>query len=384
MHYIFKNTTAPMLLFTLCLINAKVAQSMDPAESNINFHRFLNLSDRSVLKDYILQDHSEEGVSIVKRIYEAEARLVGEGPHLWGKVLPMNPEVMGYALQQVKGKTVMEIAGASGEHAILFALAGAEKVYLNDLENSEITTFEKLRANLPPNVKNKLESLKGDCLNILDLKPDLKKSVDLIFCRNLIHFFTFEQMKKFLVLLKDLLKPEGQAVVFCNSVYSFYDNNVHFKQFIKATHFQTIICVLEGSIPSVGIISQVLSQCTIYCENKNCSIGKDDFIIYEKNENQNGDFNLRELDRLGRDRLQIIWPDINNKVELLSSLIVGHVKVKVRHMNIYSKETLSELFESNEFKVKSSFVESSNGHLFYGQDFFAQDKGSVGVIITVR
>ncbi|HSF71019.1 MAG TPA: hypothetical protein VLA25_01920, partial [Methylotenera sp.] len=42
-------------------------------------------------------------------------------------------EVLAYMMRVGPGKTVLEIAGASGENAIMMAFAGAAKVYMNDI-----------------------------------------------------------------------------------------------------------------------------------------------------------------------------------------------------------------------------------------------------------
>ncbi len=174
------------------------------------FDRFVDLSDRETLKSYLgkncqTQEHLVSAAKMVKRIYEAAPRyLIDDGR--FGSAFAMNPEVMAYAMELLKkdsheqtGKVALEIGAASGQNAMLLAYSDAESVYANEINPGEIAQFKTLTRDLPENVNKKLKSLEVSCFDLLKIKPELKNTIDLILCRNVIHFFNLKEQAEFLL-----------------------------------------------------------------------------------------------------------------------------------------------------------------------------------------
>ena len=158
--------------------------------------------------------------SIVGGAYESYGRFVkcADGKNRYGRVFPMNPEVLFELMSNVEGKSVLELGAASGENALLLGLAGAKEVFVNDIVKSEVKTFEKTIARLSSKeVREKFHAVAGDCLEIFE-SPEYEGRFDLIYARNFYHFFFGEKKDRLNALFKKLLKPKGLLVISTNSV----------------------------------------------------------------------------------------------------------------------------------------------------------------------
>ncbi len=70
-------------------------------------------------------------------------------------------------------------------------------MYNIDINAGEILKGEVLKKQVPSNVSEKLEFIQSDCVDILKIRPKLAQKVDLILCRNLIHFFNIKKQIPF-------------------------------------------------------------------------------------------------------------------------------------------------------------------------------------------
>lgn len=206
--------------------------AMEPLKSHWGeLPAFVDLSKPEVLKQYLHPDFQQDPYlssahEFVINSYERPRRSVQQSKEkgkassgTGGRVFPMDPEVMAYLMPKVQGKSVLEIAGADGIMSVLFAFAGA-KVYLNDIEPLELEWHKTIKKMVPQKVSERLETIKGDCFNILVNHSHLANTIDLIVCRNLIHFLTDQQQTAFFKLVKNLLKPSGEIYLTSNSIYN--------------------------------------------------------------------------------------------------------------------------------------------------------------------
>jgi hypothetical protein len=137
------------------------------------------LSDPDVLKLLLLPEfRTEPTFSKVVALVESRYEVAPRGIHVEGQVskygLPMcmNPETVAYTMRLSPGKTVLELAGADGSLATLFAFAGAKRSLLLDTTPKEVALFEQIKASLPE-VADQLESVCCSVFDILKERPDL-------------------------------------------------------------------------------------------------------------------------------------------------------------------------------------------------------------------
>jgi hypothetical protein len=189
--------------------------------------------------------------TISVRIFEASTRHVLKSDHNYdyGFVFPTNAEVLDYVLKNAKGKTILSIAGASGEEVILAALAGANRIVNNDLSQREIDSFKMLKGMAPDELQNTIEESCCSCLDLMQQKPDLVGQCDIIICNNLIHFFTTEQLPEFFKVVKALLAPNAKIIFTANTMTAdVYKNAVMQQEVLQNpyhTNMVTIACLLR-------------------------------------------------------------------------------------------------------------------------------------------
>lgn len=315
----------------------------------------------------LLSSHFQEGEYISKaseiasRIYESSVRSVGE--NRYGMAFPMHPEILKPLMTRLKNqenKVVLEIAGASGENALLLAFAGPRKVYLNDIEDGEIENFESMKAALPKAVQPLLESISGSVFNILEKNPELRNNVDHVLCRNFLHFLTDTQLAEFFEnILKPIVKPGGELIFTMNSPY----NKDALKPFLEkhpgATRFQLTRCLLtifgfNNNAPCHSFF-EVASVCDrdsnpleyvkkpVYeIKDYECKPLVDNILTY--------DSHIQEL------ILENITP------KHLQGIQNGRITILTNNVRVYSLDNVSELFEPYGFQVEEKFLIAVNGH----------------------
>lgn len=169
---------------------------------------------------------SESAMAVVWDIlnssYESKKRPVkfAGGNSLMGSVYPIQPEILGDIMQRAKGKRVLEIAAANGDSAILIGLAGAKEVYVNDIAEIELAEFEKKIARLPDQFRSKFKIIFGDCLKVFD--KSYYEKFDIIYARNIFHFFVGEKREIFIKTFEDLLDIDGRLIITVNSPDEFF------------------------------------------------------------------------------------------------------------------------------------------------------------------
>src|SRR5262249_14089951 len=93
----------------------------------------------------------------------------------------------------------------------------------------EIKRFEAAKAGLSEDVQKKLEAIGGSFFDLLRKRPELENTVDILLCRNFIHFFhTGTKLTETLEIFKKILKPGAIAMFTVNSIYN---TNINKKSF---------------------------------------------------------------------------------------------------------------------------------------------------------
>lgn len=346
---------------------------------------FVDFTNSETLKKYIdpaFQSPKDLSIAkqIVSTIYESFPRGIGNASK-YGFAFSMHPEVLAYAMQCAPNKIVVEIAGARGENAILLAFAGAQKVYMNDIEPTEISFFRETVNSLPSNVKSKLESIEGSWLDLLGLKPELTGEVGIIVCRNLIHFFNDKEMSDFFKILKKLLKPGGIAIFTANSPYKDSQLKELFEQTVNTTSFEHTQCLVYDENDAL-IPQQVLLSHYSPCKEGCVSFSYQARDLYVRNKETHHKWqactgNFKQLSP----HLQIpIKKIIKENETTIKHIQKGRVRVLTNTYRMFSTATLKNLFVNEGFEVVESFNLTMEGHLFLGDDPY-QGALSTGIIV---
>ncbi|MES2274204.1 MAG: class I SAM-dependent methyltransferase [Chlamydiota bacterium] len=341
----------------------------------------VDLSDPDVLANYVEpKNHLSAAMEIVDRGYEVGKRGIGRISK-YGFVFPIDPEVLAYAMQLAKNEVVVEIAGASGENAILLAFAGAKKVYMNDIESEEMEVFQKLRSALPFNIKQKLEAVEGNCFDILKKKPEITNKVGLILCRNLIHFFNNQEQTDFFQLLKQMLKPGGRVILTANSVYNWIMDKHIFEQNPDATSFAVTQCLFIDFAKS-NLPYAVPYRTIAICADDKVSSNYTNLHLYERNFGTKWKVNNNEFNQLDPSIRPTIKKLLSDRQKEIGAIQAGTVRILINTLRIYNTKNLSAVIQKHGFEVESTFVTSTNGHLINNDDKLFDYGGPIGIIIT--
>ena len=341
--------------------------------------KFINLSEPDTLKPLLADqgaEHLSKALEIVKSTYESGVRPVGGNKY--GLAFPMHPEILAHAMISSKGEVVLEIGGASGENSMLFAFAGARQVYLNEIEPSEVALFETKRAQLPSDVKSRLKSISGSVFDLLTMEPDLRGKVGLVLCRNVLHFFKDQQCPEFFRLLKDVLKPGGQVIFTVNSPHNLPELQPVFEVNPLATRFNLTRCLLtdfsRGNTPCHSFLS-LYSVCPedldplSFTKSRLLETTDDAWVM-----------DMTAVDQLDKDIKQPIMDEIHRNKPMIASIQGGRITVLTNIIRLYTRATLSRLFESHGFQVNSTFLIGINGHTLADDAALLTQAQQVGLI----
>ncbi len=157
---------------------------------------------------------------ILDKVFECAPRAFGSSDGTWF-VYSIHPEILSDLMRSCVGKTVLEIAGASGENALCIGLAGAEKVYLNDCAVPVLKEFERSLQRLPKELQKKFQCVPGDCFEVFN-NPEYTGLFDVIYARNIFQYVLGEKRERFIALVSRLLKPGGRLVLTVTSTNVSY------------------------------------------------------------------------------------------------------------------------------------------------------------------
>lgn len=324
--------------------------------------------------------HKSKALEITSRIYKKRCSLSIKS---YGLIFPMHPEILGYMMEFVKDKVVLEIAGANGENAILLALAGARKVYMNDILATEVNKFKSMVASLPENVQRRLEAIEGDCFEILNKKRELSNHLDVIYVRNLLHFFTNRKQNDFFANMKKMLKPGGKVVCSVNGTYAYPSQKAVFNAHPNVTSFQATQVLLQdyesGSMP-VASFAQLMTPCS----DELVSTDFSQHYLYDRNAQTKHQWQVNKESYQKMD--SSIRPKIREAVEKNKDAILpiknGSVRVLSNYMRVYTPANLKKLFEDQGFNVELTFVVDQEGHLISDPDIDLYEAHSqiIGII----
>jgi SAM-dependent methyltransferase len=358
-----------LLLILLLPINAFAS---NPAAPTLPDH--VDLTDVKVLKpllapEFQTEEHLEAATRIAKSVYQASQRSIGTvvGPqNQFGFAFATNPEVMVPLMQAARGKCIMEIAGARGENAALLALAGAQTVYLNDVDVKEVMGFNILCRTLPANVQSHLESVPFDVFTLLEKKPELRGKLDMVVCRNFLHLLTDQKIPPFFATVRELLKPNGQLILSCHSTTHFIE------EFLKLKPNATMARYIKGDLcdHKDGQLTSLKTTFELLSETKE---GDDPLKIdnirpwiikhVQGTLNVNPDDN--EIRRMPGHLQKHVVASFQGEENLKTVQVIqnGFMQVYIGSMRFYSPQALTELLARNGFAVElTRHTSKKTGH----------------------
>lgn len=353
------------------------------------FPSFVNLSDSAVLKSHLAPSfQEEEGLSIamkfVQRSYEIAPYFLRKDQQ-YGFAFPLDSEPLSYAMQYIKSRedvTACEIGCAKGEIGLLLACAGANRVIFNDLDEDSIAILEGLIKQLPSQARKVCNVDKGNCLGLLERNPKLENQVDLIICRNVIHFFNNQQQASLLEIIKKMLKPGGQAIFTTNSVYSYGEIGQKLDQSEESS-----FNLIQGFVhdrdknprsPSFDLFAE-LRPCA---DTLTTGTQFKDYYIYERDKCTNMEWKAdkKEFKKLDPTIQAKIKEQIQIKGKRIAQIQRGSVRVVSMHPRFYNPISLSKLFKDHEFNILEVFLVNRKGHLVPFSD--ALKGQQIGIIVS--
>lgn len=344
------------------------------------FPQFINFTDTTTLKSYV-QDKYQGGSylslirEIAKKIYETPITPIGEDSP-YGAMFPMYPEILAYALRLYRTDVVLEIAGAHGINALFFAFTKTIQVIVNDIDDSLLEKFRTFKSLLPHEVSKKLECVNKNCFQLLKARPDLKKAVDLVLCRNLIHYFSDQQHAQFFTLLSKVLKVGGRAILTANSKYSLPQVQSTFESNPEATCFTAIQCIVANN---VTLAHMFICKAAIVCPNHLFSMEESEFILYDKQIGSSWTVNKKEYEQLAPKIRSVIKKACDSHRQFITSMNAGFVKVFICKRRIFNEITLSQLVHQHGFEVEHTFLAQENGHLANKQ-LYGDGHQQIGIV----
>ncbi|MCE3230856.1 MAG: hypothetical protein K0R52_784 [Alphaproteobacteria bacterium] len=149
-------------------------------------------------------------LKVLEASYEAEPR--GISGSQYGLSFPITPEILAQLMEQCQGKVVAGLGAADGINEILLGLAGAKRVYVNDIVEAEINRFMGyLNSAQLQETLDKFVPIQGDALKIGSYIPS--GTVDILYARNLLHLLPVNKHERFFEIAKQLLTPDGLLVL---------------------------------------------------------------------------------------------------------------------------------------------------------------------------
>ncbi|MEM7175146.1 MAG: class I SAM-dependent methyltransferase [Chlamydiota bacterium] len=351
--------------------------------------KFVNLAKIETLRSWIDPKLSykakNQALNVAQTCYETTTRAIKN--LRYGKRFPISPELVNYAAFASKGEIVLEIGGADGAQSALLAFSEANKIYMNDLCKEEVELFKQTVKKLPPDIKKKIKSITGSCFDILKMQPNLKGKVGLLLCDNLIHFFNQEKEQQFLQLMKNLLKSGGIAILTANSPYASPENKKEFEQNPDQTSWKSIYCFVQDYTIGYEPV-EVLSHDIVPANN--ISNDYQQYYPWEKNNATNGKWveNTSAYQALphsiAHKLKNITASKINSMKKESYKISQGSLRILVSELRSFGLNAFVKMFKKAGFKIKHRQVICVNGHLFTGNDPYAQEANRVGIIIEKK
>lgn len=214
-------------------------------------------------------------------------------------------------------------------------------------------------------------------------KPEIANKIGLILCRNLLHFFTKKEQDQFFQLLKNLLKPGGQAIFVAGATYCSPSHKQMLEENLDSTSYILNQCLVtdynQGMLPIANIchdlvvcpehlIPSFTDFTTLYIYEKNAKTG----FKWRANQDE-----YNKLNPLVRDKVK---KAIEKNKPIITPITKGSVRVLINPMRFYNRKTLPALFKAHGFEVESTFVVNDKGHLINDADLYENGQ-QMGVIV---
>jgi SAM-dependent methyltransferase len=315
-------------------------------------------------------------LDVLRTFYEVNPRNIRNN-HKYGQSFPVNAEMLCELMEQAPGAHVLEIAGATGENSILLGLAGADRVYMNDIVPEEVGAFQSHVATLAPDQQSKFVPLVGSCFDLADYIPH--HSLDIILARNIVHLLRPSQYAQFFDVVKLLLKPGGTFAMTVNSRYGFLDSLGELS--LEHTSFTSHLTILDRQ----GQAPMVLTKDIALCAEDKDPTGYTNHHVAEFSTRFNDNHRMKPhvlgaLPEVIRGRVHRSVEEF--KVDRLTVIMGAKLRVLENTTILFTPENLRALVGAQGLNVVSTAHIGADGH--YRSEAFARRVGAIFVGLVAR
>jgi 2-polyprenyl-3-methyl-5-hydroxy-6-metoxy-1,4-benzoquinol methylase len=273
-------------------------------------------------------------------------------------------------IRETRGARICDIGCGGGELGLLFAHAGAH-VTFNDNNGHAVTHLRSRVQTLPTHIQAKCTFVEGNCLGLLMNHPELKKNIDFVFCRNLLHLLSLSDQIKLLEIVKEMLKANGQAIFVTNSIYSWGNilpKDCEWEDEQAPACFYVQDCIVER--PDFPRRSTILYSKLSACAEEEFSLQATIHYIYSKSADTDGKWkpSSKKIQHtvVPRELLTTVQQTMKNRevnAYLKVNYCPGRIKARFSYIHIYNVNNLPRLFRTNGFDVLSTVLVDIWGHL---------------------
>ena len=362
-------STALLSIALVSVVNASIFGKLDPSEFDTQ------RTDAGILR-LVPEDQRPAAKKVLQPVYEDGRRAIRA--HKYGQAFPINPEILHVLMEQAPGKSILEIAGASGENSVLMGLSGAKKVYFNDIVPEEVAAFEKTVSTLGSDQQEKFETVPGDCFLLGDrMEPN---SVEIVYAKNVFHFFRESRYEDFFTMVKKVLAPGGLFAMTVNS--RFCDpKNVRFPENVTRFTTETLIIDIDGGNSGPQVVDRVIRACD---EDKDpTEYSQENVARFSKTIRTGRGIYPQAMGRASPE-MQEIARDMLKQNRTNTALINKGANVRVLNNTsmMFTPENLGAILERYGFEIVHTGHIGPDGHLIPEQE--ANETGALLVSLIAR
>lgn len=326
----------------------------------------VRVQSEELLEIMLAESPGEEALAkeALSKGYEASPRAVQKS--FYGLSFPINPEILKRLMNECKGKVVAELGAADGVNSVCLGLAGAKKIYVNDIAKEELEHFlDYIRKAKRQKTMDRFAPIQGSFFKLITYEAILPHAIDILYARNVLHLIPPLRHQEFFDLAKTLLATHQSRIVLnvnSRDTWQNQDDNPEAKDFLFTS--ERLVLAIPGQLPKV-----LGAHKEPYLE---------DPAQFDPLKPQNiplVDFKLRVEEALGLYRLhqenmpsnEALKNSLQQHIKLATTLNTRQQGVEIRllksHEILFTPATMSALLACHGFEVLSYDLIGPKGHI---------------------